>query len=505
MKTITHFKILLVFLFMIFLFSCKTSKASAESSEFNHLKLRQFSQKQLTEDFNLLVNSLKEAHTGLYWYSTEAQFDSVVSAQKSLIKDQLNELQFYNIVAPIIAFTKEDHCDLALSDKTLHELKTNGLFLPLILIHLDEQPYILNNPNSAINLKGFILHSINGVPVKEIQQKIFNTFAADGYIESSKYRYLDLRGFAREYAKVIGQKGENNITVIHPVTQQTFTYNLPSVSNAELIQLQKNVLHSNKIRKEIIPPAQLTYIRETPVLTFRTFSNSTFEKYQMNFKRFVDSAFTVILSKPEKNLIIDIRDNGGGSEGNEDYLFSYLADQPYHKYKHVKASRLNFSFLKHTDYSKRKDQKDLQKELIEENQLSPDGNYYRKPGIYIPEPVKSNAFKGQVYVLTSGWTYSGGAEFSTLMKEHTQAIFIGEETGGGYDGNTSGTSFTLTLPHTKLDIEIPILQFVLDVQKGLFGRGVIPQYELQPTFDEFINGYDTELEKALELIEKHQE
>ena len=110
-------------------------------------------------------------------------------------------------------------------------------------------------------------------------------------------------------------------------------------------------------------------------------------------------------------------------------------------------------------------------------------------------------FKGSVYVLTSGWTYSGGAEFSTLMKEHTSAVFIGEETGGGYYGNTSGTSLTLTLPNTKLAVEIPILKFALDVKKGKMGRGVIPDHEVQPSFNEFVNGYDTEMEHAKRLIQ----
>ncbi len=88
------------------------------------------------------------------------------------------------------------------------------------------------------------------------------------------------------------------------------------------------------------------------------------------------------------------------------------------------------------------------------------------------------------------------------MNEHTKSIFIGEETGGGYFGNTSGTSLELTLPNTKLKIDIPILKFVLDVKKGESGRGIIPNYKIEPTFKEFINGYDTELEYAKKLINK---
>nr|MBP7555919.1 hypothetical protein [Chitinophagaceae bacterium] len=58
----------------------------------------------------------------------------------------------------------------------------------------------------------------------------------------------------------------------------------------------------------------------------------------------------------------------------------------------------------------------------------------------------------------------------------------------------------LTLPATGLKIDIPIIRFVLDTKKGRFGRGLIPDYEVQPAFNEFIKGYDAELEFAKKLI-----
>ncbi|PJR04201.1 S41 family peptidase [Avrilella dinanensis] len=492
-------KNLLTIISLLFLFSCKQNEnATNKISSFQNLELKQLSFSELQADFDLLVNSLKEAHTGLYWYSTEKQFDSLVSIQRTLLKDNLNSLQFYNIVSPIIAFSKEDHCDISLSDELNNALAEKGFFLPLIITNLNEKPLILNQP-----YKGLTLTEINGVKIEEIYQRIFNTFASDGFILSSKYRYLDLRGFSREYAKVIDQQKENTITTKDLSTGKTETHQLKSVSYKRLSELTAQVFNENKIREEIDKPGELLFIENnTAVLTFTTFGNSDFEEYNMNFEQFVDSSFIEISKQKSTNLIIDLRDNGGGSEGNEDYLFSYLTDKPYNKYKHVELSRFSFSFLNHTDYSSPEDRKELENELRAENENSDDGKIYRKPGIYLQEPLKNNPFKGQVYVLTSGWTYSGGAEFSTLMKEYTDAIFIGEETGGGYYGNTSGSSLELTLPNTKLVVDIPILKFVLDVKKGKFGNGIIPDFQIQPTFDEYIKGYDTELEYAKKLIEK---
>lgn len=491
MKTIEAFLILLIFV------SCKqTENKTSQTSTFSNLEIKTYPQTELEADFDLLVNSLKEAHTGLYWYSSEKQFDNVVAIQRALLDDNLNALQFYNIVAPIVAFTKEDHCDISLSEDLDKAIADRGLFIPLIVINLKQKPLILNPP-----YKGFELLSINEMAIDAVYRKIFNTFASDGFIESSKYRYLDLRGFSREYAKVIDQKSEYEITVKNPVNGETKTSKVQSISYAKLKKFTKQVLNENNIRTEIDKPAKLQFPENnTAILTSSTFGNDDFEEFDMNFKTFIDSAFSEIQKRNVTDLIIDIRDNGGGSEGNEDYLFSYLTDKPYKKYKHVELSRFSFSFLDFTDYSSIEDKTELLDELKKENEASQSGRIYRRSDIYIQEPLKKNSYKGNIYVLISGWTYSGGSEFSTLMKEHTKAIFIGEETGGGYFGNTSGTSLELTLPVTKLKIDIPILKFVLDVNKGQFGRGVIPNFEIEPTFEEFINGYDTEMEYAKKLV-----
>src|SRR5688572_7711030 len=121
----------ILFLFLIFFLSFKPiDKGEVKMPSFANLHLPGYSKQELVKDFDLLVNSLKEAHTGLYWYSTEKEFDKLVARQRAQLKDSLNGLQFYNVVAPIVAFTKEDHCDIALSDEISNSMADKGMFLP---------------------------------------------------------------------------------------------------------------------------------------------------------------------------------------------------------------------------------------------------------------------------------------------------------------------------------------------------------------------------------------
>ena len=77
----------------------------------------------------------------------------------------------------------------------------------------------------------------------------------------------------------------------------------------------------------------------------------------------------------------------------------------------------------------------------------------------------------------------------------------GKETGGGYLGNTSGYSQELVLPNSKIEIDIPALQFVMNVKPKLpFGSGVEPDYEVIPTFEQYINDENASVKYILEQL-----
>ncbi|MUV05418.1 hypothetical protein GN157_17020 [Flavobacterium rakeshii] len=486
--------------FILFITACSKTKNTTEG--FSNLDLPKYSKTALEKDFLLLINSLKEAHTGLYWYNTPIKFDSIVQLQQSKLKDSLNSLEFYNIIAPIIAYTKEDHCDISLPPDASTYLTEKGKFIPINVIVLNKKTFILNNPHAKTNIKGWQLLEINGLKTEAIYRKIFQTFASDGFIEISKYRFMDMYRLSLEYAKTISQPDYFNIKVKNPDTGQEKQLVLKACNYKKLAEIRKK-LKQESILKIPQEPASISINNNTALLTVNSFSSDNFEEAGISFETFIKDAFLKIEKSGVKNLIIDMRENGGGTEGNEDFLFSFLTNKPYNKYKYVQASAFSYSFYQYTDYNLEDDYKELEADLKEEHYKAEDGRILRKPGIQAIEPLKKNAFHGNIFILTSGWTYSGGAEFSSLMREHTNAIFIGEETGGCFYGNTSGYIFELTLPNTKTLIDIPILKFVLDVNKNIpQGRGVLPDYEVEPTIKEFLEGKDIPMEFTKKLILK---
>jgi len=480
----------------------KNPPAGGYSIRLNQLsdKLAIYRLESLAQDFDLLVSSLKEAHTGLNWYSTYQEFDDFCANQKKLLRDKMTILDFYRVVAPIVAFTKEGHTSIRLSAGDANYLQAFGRYFPFQIKFLGKQAYVINDFD-GVKAKGLLLAKINGKSIDEIIKTFLSVEPDDGYIVSGKYRWIEENGaFPSYYLRCFGSSESFAVELTDPKTNHPIVLdNVRGVKYAEYRRLWKESVMS---RDMDFPAAKIEFQPEikTAILTFNTF-DTIFKNEKFDFKSFTDQAFKEIKDRGLEHLIIDVRKNSGGEEGLEDYVFAFLTNRPYTKYRYVQSSGPAYSFLKYTNYDTKEKQERLEAAIKREHYLSSDGRLLRRKGILTPAEPHQDAYTGKIYVLTGGLTYSGGSEFAGIIKGNRQAVFIGEETGGGYYGNTSGFVVRLTLPNSQIIIRIPLLKFVVEVGGDIpFGRGVIPDHEVQPTIDEYLNGIDAEMNYALKLI-----
>ncbi|WP_149207090.1 S41 family peptidase [Flavobacterium johnsoniae] len=457
--------------------------------------------KNLLSDFDLLQNAYYETRVGL-WYNSRTQFDSICNLQKSKIKTPMNALKFYRILAPVVSFTKEGHCNIKISDETTAFLKQKGTYLPFGIKVLDKKVYVINDYKD-FKLKGLILSKINGEAIENIMAKMLEIEPADGFNMTSKYRWIE-GAFSKYYARYFPASKFITLELLNPDNNTKIVYeNIPSCTFKEFAKLYEEIKKQvpnytfSKSSDFSIDP-----ITSTAVITVNTFSLGSYTDKRKGFQLFLEKAFDSISSQKIKHLIIDIRKNEGGEQGMEDHFLSYLTNEEYKKYKYVEIPGFTYSFLEHTNYAGQKEI--LIEELKEDFYLSTDGRYLNKEGHYIGEKPNIKNFKGDLYILISGLTFSGGSEFAALAKNYTHAKFIGEETGGGYYGNSSGSFLSFTLPNSAVTGRIPLCKFVIEPKADSipFGRGVLPDYEVQPTIKEYLAGYDSEMEYVKTLIRK---
>ena len=113
-------------------------------------------------------------------------------------------------------------------------------------------------------------------------------------------------------------------------------------------------------------------------------------------------------------------------------------------------------------------------------------------------------FKGNVFVLIGGRTFSAGSAFALNAKNDANITLIGEEAGGGYYFHTGQYPVLYELPNSRIMLRmsfVKINHYVTDntVAKG---RGVLPDSIVHLTVQDLIESKDSQLDYAVKCIQK---
>ena len=203
----------------------------------------------------------------------------------------------------------------------------------------------------------------------------------------------------------------------------------------------------------------------TALLNIRIFNigGNAQEDEHLAYVKFLDSIFFKFKTENKvKNLIIDIRNNPGGTDPNQTKTFTYLTNKPF---KENSSAFINFTEIPLPKYYKynsldKENQKlqrlDFEKQLKEEFTIEKEGAYYQnqdKNPIWLPN---NQSFNGTIYLLINPNVASAASNFAALVKGNTNAIIIGEETTGGYYGHNGHTPIEYVLPNSKI---MPLLVY----------------------------------------------
>jgi hypothetical protein len=455
----------------------------------------EYSSDELLEDYDLLTLALEQAHGRLYKFNPQEQYNK----QKANIKKQLYKpmdgLEYYKMICPMIASIKCGHTGISPSPQILENLKGQYIYFPFRLKFINGKVFILKGVEDDLVKNGSELISINNRKVDDIVSEIFGMIVSDGEVITGKYKKLD-EGFHRFYAEFIQQTEKFKIEYI------PYNATKPEIITIKGVDYKKwnDTLNSNNKSNNLLE-IKLLDNSNIAILTIRKFVSQEIDELHGSFKTFMDSAFNQINNHNVQNLIIDLRGNGGGNIAHE--LLPYLIDKPF-KFWNKPATTPNtrYSFLEHTD-------KGL---YFNEVHTKLWNKYKNEEGRYellgsIEEYIEPNAFtyKGKLFVLIDGNSFSGTSNISAVLKDLNRATFFGEETGGCIYGANGGDYINLTLPNTQVKITIPIRSGVNNISaNNNLNRGVIPDYEITNGISDILNGKDSEMEFVINYIKENK-
>ena len=431
------------------------STASAQTKSFTVPKL---SAEALRKDISALRDTLVAMHPGIYRYKSKVYFNHIFDSCYSAIRDSMPVTKFYTLTSRLIGAIEDGHTNCRLPRQLQNDYLNNVKVFPAIVYFIANKTYLLCCKQND-GLAESELIAIDGQPISKIKSEMFGRIPSDGSIKSRKNWELN-NDFYLLYNCLYGEKSS------FKVTYKTKSGEIKtSVLQADLL---KNMVCMN-LRDNISQYLKLEYKPgNVAVMTIKTFFDGFLDRTKENFDKFLAESFKALKDKKIEKLIIDIRNNGGGNDGNGIKLYAYLTQKPFRYYASQETVKEKFAEANH-------------------------------PNLQMQNPETDN-FKGKVYVLINGRSFSAAAEFPAVVRSNNRGIFIGEETGGGYYGNTSGGDKDITLPNSQITARIPLVKYTSAVKKAKYpDRGIIPDYTIYPTVTDFIQHKDVQLEYTLKL------
>ena len=113
-----------------------------------------------------------------------------------------------------------------------------------------------------------------------------------------------------------------------------------------------------------------------------------------------------------------------------------------------------------------------------------------------------NGFTGNLYVLIDGGCFSTTGHLCSLLRFHGIGIFIGEETGGSF--TCTDNSREIVLRNTGLVLRLSTTVFSTEVSGLTPGRGISADHEVVSTIDDRLAGIDAAMVFARRLVERHR-
>lgn len=471
--------------------------------------------REMKEDLQAFIKIRKKANSGLYRYRTQQEIDSLFQWAFNQIQEPLTINEFYKIITLLTDFEGSNHNGTKLPYHPAYYISGNTGYFPFFLKKTGNNQMVVNYEGSEIPLGSQIL-SINGVSDKELQQKLSKYFPTDGYNQTAKDKAAIENSFGWIFPFENGTSAEFIIEFKRPGSSVNETISIPSISREENRNRFIN-RHSARVDSLINNQVQDKYSfqkidQQTALLNFRVFdmANNEEDPAFKTYSDFLDSVFTLLKTEHYKHLVIDIRNNPGGNDPTYEKAFTYLTDHPF---KENTLAYIIFKKLPYPRYfdwnsSDKSNQKHELKNLnsyLQSVFSEREGNKFLQHQKYNPiySPDTAHAFSGKVYLLIDENVGSAASHFASLVRGYTDATIVGMETSGGYYGHNGHFPVEYQLPNSKIKTRFSIVYVEQDApQKSSqpIGRGIIPDYIVSQSYEDFIKNEDSQMKFILNLI-----
>lgn len=455
----------------------------------------------MQQDYTLLRDILEKKHPSLYWYTGKDSMDYFFDKYYAAIEDSMTEQRFgWKILAPLVDKIHCGHTSFGMS-KAYNKWVNNKRLpsFPLFLKIWNDTMVVTANLNrkDSIIKKGAFITSINGLDCEALKQNMFNYMPEDGYANNVNYLRLS-SNFPYYHRNIFGLSKAYTVKYIDSTGEEK-SIRLP-VFEAPKDTVKKNASATPVAKRPVKVTKQerlaaarslkIDTLNNTAIITLNTFSAG-------RLRKFFRQSFRYIRKADIKNVVLDIRSNGGGKINLSTLLTRYVTRSDFKVADTAYA--VAKSLGKYTKYIKGKILNNIG--LFFLTRKKSDGFYHFghwEKKLYGPK--HTNHFGGRLYVLINGPTFSASTLFCNAVKGQPGISLLGEDAGGGWHGNNGIMIPDITLPNTHLRVRLPLFRLVQYHHVPKNGLGVPPDTFIGTSYDALIKGYDKKMQVVMELI-----
>ncbi|MFK7934099.1 MAG: S41 family peptidase [Saprospiraceae bacterium] len=461
---------------------------------------------QLLQDLNILESNLQQVHAGLYTYNSRERFNAFFNEIRTNLVD-MTGIEFYRQVAPVLQLIKNGHTQVFAPGEWQDYIEIADKLLPFDVYFIAEELYVIRNMSDASAIQaGDKILAINDQPMAEILKTLRSRWTSDGDNTTLPDKVI-AEDFRKHFALNYGLNDDFKIEFVN-ATGAEQAIQIPALSNQRILEKAFTKYNYKPLTSEdwkAIDKLKFTVKDDHAVLKVPTFELSAKGENGKSFKRFYQDCFQTIQDKKVQTLVLDLRDNGGGEPKHQVELLKHLFDDPFFLYQD--AYSITNKIADKAYYYREFPNKLFTSKLALKKR---DSVFVARRWIKRKaEGVKSkqitpfnNVFKGKLYVLINGWSFSATGETAALLKaKRPDTIFIGEECGGNAKECTSGLKLFLTLPHSKVTFLMPFIKYVLDIDTQNTHHGVIPDFKLTETLGDILAKEDSVLDWTISHIQ----
>ncbi|RGP40789.1 hypothetical protein BPTFM16_01079 [Altererythrobacter insulae] len=460
----------------------------------------QLSVAQVRRDLMIAQDAYSKIHPGYTRYASEQEMDEAWGAilRKAEAQGGLSAGDLYLEISLALTKIRCDHTKAELPIALAEARKGQPLYLPFIWKMVEGRALVVSSNGQAGLDRGDEIISIDGRPIDEAISAVSKYLPVDGYTEWSRnggiaYSSEFMGGAVDHFGALLWDVPPVATLGILSESGQQRQLNTPRASFEEIKRIHASSGRATNFKDAV------RFEREGADTAVLAVDTSVNYRDPVDPESIFGPIFAAIAKEGRNKLILDLRENGGGSTDVSISLLANLIDdqRPFKR-------ELRVATLDHTPW-------DGMINTWAPQALNPDprgfianadGSFTLRQGIMedtsdiVPT---DNAFNGRLIVLTSSNNSSGVTNILASLQSRPNTVTVGEPTGGSVEGPTAGVIFFLTLPESGTRLRIPMFRQWNNVDTFEAGMGITPGVAAPLTVAAFRAGKDPALEAALML------